>query len=428
MSEDADFLYGAIHGFIQTSRTPVLLEPGEPQIPLQPGNFSLEVRSGRVTLQAWDEQRNISRRVTAISEERAGRLDLIVERFGKRTGTLQLLDLGRPQVQTAVRRASRLTYRETFRHSLSRQFPGWRIAELSTEQDLHHTLSPSYPRALLKKGTSGIAAIGAGPESDPDGLLSFGLIWLHHLRRREPRLKIPSLALFLPLGRERATCLRLLYFDSVVAAYSVFVYSPEGFEDPVDLSDYGNIDTRVQRATEAIRTGHALSTAKYREAFPEFWLEKQIRADIQSIDAGIQSSPVYGQVPAFAATDRGIIDLLAVDILGRLAILELKASQDIHLPLQALDYWIRVKWHLDRNEFSPNGYFPGLALAPKPPRMLLVAPSLDFHPTTETILSYLSPSIDVERKGLGMRWRDKIQVVFHAEGAKRPEFIGDTQS
>jgi hypothetical protein len=51
-----------------------------------------------------------------------------------------------------------------------------------------------------------------------------------------------------------------------------------------------------------------------------------------------------------------------VDYSGRLAVLELKASQDIHLPLQALDYWIRVKWHLDRDEFSSHGYFPGVIL------------------------------------------------------------------
>jgi hypothetical protein len=29
----------------------------------------------------------------------------------------------------------------------------------------------------------------------------------------------------------------------------------------------------------------------------------------------------------------------------RLAVGELKADEDIHLPLQALDYWPRVEWH-----------------------------------------------------------------------------------
>ena len=56
-------------------------------------------------------------------------------------------------------------------------------------------------------------------------------------------------------------------------------------------------------------------------------------------------------MPAFAGVERGILDLLAVDHTGRLAIVELKASADLQLPLQALDYWIRVKWHLDRGEF-----------------------------------------------------------------------------
>ena len=105
-----------------------------------------------------------------------------------------------------------------------------------------------------------------------------------------------------------------------------------------------------------------------------------VRADIETVDAALLPDPVYGQVPALAAGDRGIIDLLAAGRDGRLAVLELKASADIHLPLQALDYWVRVKWHLDRGEFTPHGYFPGMALDPAPPRLLLVSPSLEFHP------------------------------------------------
>ena len=100
--------------------------------------------------------------------------------------------------------------------------------------------------------------------------------------------------------------------------------------------------------------------------------------------------------------------------------LELKASADLHLPLQALDYWIRVKWHLDRNEFSSLGYFPGIALRPEPPRLLLVCPSLDFHSTTETLLSYFSPLINVERIGLGVEWRKELSVVFRFTGAQHP--------
>jgi hypothetical protein len=112
---------------------------------------------------------------------------------------------------------------------------------------------------------------------------------------------------------------------------------------------------------------------------PEAWLESQARAQIETLDASLLCDPIYDQVPAFAGGERGILDLLAVDRAGRLTVVELKASADLHLPLQALDYWIRVKWHLDRGEFTAHGYFPGLLLRPEPPRLLLVSPSLEFQ-------------------------------------------------
>ena len=157
----------------------------------------------------------------------------------------------------------------------------------------------------------------------------------------------------------------------------------------------------------------------YRQ-FPEAWLESQARAHLDVIDASLLRDPVYGQVPAFAGGERGILDLLAIDYSGRLAVVELKASADIHLPLQALDYWVRVAWHLDRSEFSDNGYFPGRELRSEPPRLLLVSPSLEFHPTTETILSYFAPHIEVERIGLAVEWRRGLETMFRLRGAERP--------
>jgi len=93
-------------------------------------------------------------------------------------------------------------------------------------------------------------------------------------------------------------------------------------------------------------------------------------------------------------------------------VIEIKADQDIHLPLQALDYWMRVKWHLDREEFPARGYFPGIALSGAAPRLLLVAPSLEYHPTNETILKYFSEKVPVERIGVGLEWRQELRVMF----------------
>ena len=62
----------------------------------------------------------------------------------------------------------------------------------------------------------------------------------------------------------------------------------------------------------------------------------------------------------------------------------------------------------------------GVALRPDPPRLLLVSPSLEFHPATETLLSYFSPAIEVERIGLAVEWRKGLQVVFRLAGSERP--------
>ena len=141
---------------------------------------------------------------------------------------------------------------------------------------------------------------------------------------------------------------------------------------------------------------------------------------MEEVDAALVAAPVYGQVPALAGGERGVLDLVAVERTGRLAVLELKASEDVHLPLQALDYWIRVQWHVERGEFRERGYFPGMQLSKEPPRLLLIAPSLCFHPTSDAILRYFSPAIPVERIGLGVEWRRKLKVVFRIPGSQKP--------
>ncbi|MGH9861655.1 MAG: hypothetical protein ACRD5F_16670, partial [Candidatus Acidiferrales bacterium] len=88
------------------------------------------------------------------------------------------------------------------------------------------------------------------------------------------------------------------------------------------------------------------------------------------------------------------------------------ASEDIHLVLQAADYWLRVRAHHQRGEFAQYGYFRGVELQDRPPVLCLIAPGFRFHPSTEVILRYLSPEIEVQRIGLNEGWRQGIQVVF----------------
>jgi hypothetical protein len=145
---------------------------------------------------------------------------------------------------------------------------------------------------------------------------------------------------------------------------------------------------------------------------PERWLESLVARHLSALDSRLDASCVYSQVPAFSASDRGMIDVLTLTREGRLAVVELKAGEDIHLPLQGLDYWARVEWHRVRGEFQKFGYFPGVQIAPIPPLLLLVAPALHVHPATDTLLRYISPEIECELLGIGEQWREQTQVVF----------------
>jgi len=152
-------------------------------------------------------------------------------------------------------------------------------------------------------------------------------------------------------------------------------------------------------------------TRNYRAA-PERWLESLVLEDCTRIDASLDPRYLYSQVPALTSGDRGILDLLGVTRRGRLVVIELKASEDIQLPMQAVDYWLRVRRHQRNEDFERYGYFSGVTLDPKPPLVYLVAPALRFHPTTDTLLKYLSPEICVSRIGLNENWRRGLKVMF----------------
>ena len=356
-----------------------------------------------------------------------------------------------------------------------------------------------------------LCIFGASEDAlSPEGSLSFGLIWLDYLRRREaPRpkparsagLTIEGLAIFVPVGAEATTCHRIRHLNPEVARYWTFVQGPGGDEDPIDPGDYTNFDTHlppyrsplaesrpeliawvdriagvdgvqkrenmdgsvtlavrglefaraiggelrfgidIQHSGRHVAAGErhiaeieqlAMGLAAMRHAdvgdrmnplylrHPEAWLESQVRDSIERLDATLFPIPLYGQVPHFAAGERSVIDVLSVNRDGVLVVIELKASQDIHLPLQALDYWMRVKWHLDRGEFEGRGYFPGIGLRRDAPKLLLVAPALDFHPSNETILRFFAKEVQVERVGVGIEWKRDLRVMFRVPSALCP--------
>ncbi len=111
---------------------------------------------------------------------------------------------------------------------------------------------------------------------------------------------------------------------------------------------------------------------------PERWLEARLRSGIAELLPGLRADLLYTQVPALSTGDRGLLDMLTLDREGRLAVVELKADEDLHLPLQALDYWIRVRTLNDDRQpgngggrplsaFERQGYFAGVEVSPQTP-------------------------------------------------------------
>ncbi len=451
---------------------------------LRAGEYAVEVRMGRLWVEAWPEARCLSRRILSINGQKPGILDCTIQRFGGESGKLSFLDLDRPQTNQRTIGGERQSFSEQFRRLLFRQFPQWRIASLSCGMDLQRSFSPVFPRAKLTKGNQVLAAMACPAASNEGELLTFALLWFHHLRVHGKSDAQVSLCLFLPDDAGNLTAHRLRWLQSAVLRPRIFRFNEHGSAGEVDPQDLGNLRTgisshyvspqigeeartllarleslpgtgycyelsgavsiryrglefarfekgrlllgiREQRELEMSRVAeveefarHLSNLAAVPATYPERWLESAVRTNLPIIDPTLQVQPVHGQVLTFAAGDRALVDLLAVSTEGRLTVLELKASEDIQLPIQALDYWMRVKWHAERGELRP--LFPGMALAPVAPKLVLLAPAISFHSANGIVLSYFSPEIDVERIGVNSHWHEQFRVVLRLRGADTP--------
>jgi hypothetical protein len=240
----------------------------------------------------------------------------------------------------------------------------------------------------------------------------------------EQRIRSGTEMAFLLHGLEFAR-VRMGYAGESFNRVQEITFGAGANETPLTGDNAGNLRELVARLFERRSSDDAVGGRPdkrdplYRMQ-PERWLESVLRRDVVAIDAHLDPAYVYTQVPAFAASDRGMLDLLSVDHEGRLAVIELKADDDLHLALQGLDYWVRVRWHHQQNpdqasglgEFQRHGYFGGIRLAEGAPRLYLVAPALRVHPATETVLRYLSPRVEWVLVALNEGWRQQVKVVW----------------
>jgi hypothetical protein len=214
-------------------------------------------------------------------------------------------------------------------------------------------------------------------------------------------------------GTEMAFLLHGLEFARVRSGYAgesfnrvqEITFGAGAKETPLTDENAGELRELVARLFARRCAGGEKRDPLYRMQ-PERWLENALRRNVSVVDERLDAAHVYTQVPAFAAADRGMLDLLSVDKDGRLAVIELKADDDLHLALQGLDYWVRVRWH------HRHGYFGGVRLAEGAPRLYLAAPALRIHPATEVVLRYLSPRVEWVLVALDERWRKQVRVVW----------------
>jgi hypothetical protein len=185
----------------------------------------------------------------------------------------------------------------------------------------------------------------------------------------------------------------------------------------VSATDLRSVVNKVARfrCADSPDTNH-----EFYRLYPERWLESVVRRQIGEVDPLIDPGSIRRQISGSLGDHHTRTDLLALDRLGRLVIVEVKASEDIGLPVQALDYYARACIQMERGEFAARGVFGNRALHRQEPRLLLIAPALHFHPSNETVIRFFESSIQVRQVGVAIEWRKKLRVVFdHGHPAKQ---------
>ena len=302
---------------------------------------------------------------------------------------------------------------------LDRELAQWELYELGADEDLvaidtadqgnlkMRLVHAFNPEAAIERAQDGLAHVLR--------LLPSGMRSRVTIEARSPHEVTLSL-----YGLEFARVRQGFVSDSF-ARQSNLTFGAGANETPLQ-EDTEALFTDLMQRLFASRYPHGSARDPLFRLQPEAWLQSTLGGDLTEIDDGLGAHTLYQQVPAFAAADRAMLDLLTVTRHGRLAILELKADEDLHFPLQGLDYWIRVHWlQQQRNssgqgELEQNGYFPGIPLQLRPPLLYYIVPALRVHPSMDTVLRHLSPAIPWTLIALNEGWRSERKVIFRKRG------------
>jgi hypothetical protein len=143
----------------------------------------------------------------------------------------------------------------------------------------------------------------------------------------------------------------------------------------------------------------------------ERWLESLILENVAQLFPELVPEAVYSQIPVYLGQTAGRVDILGADRRGTLVVMELKVAPDPNLPVQCLDYWARVIAHNQNGDFERRGYFPGVRLNRRRPTIYLVSPVFSFHDSTERMMSYLDPGLEMWKIGINEDWRCGVKIL-----------------
>lgn len=499
-------LQGEIETFLISLKHPVVVEDEVEVFDLMAGQWRLRQEFGKLIFEAWSPVRSMVRRVEEAAYRDRDRMGVFVRKpGGHESATMEFRELERDAA--APRSTSRSRFRQELLAVLQREFPGWCFERVSNRSDREHSFSTWYTRGLARQGRRRAAWAFLGmSEAEPfavaDAALAYGLIWLDWLRGRSEPAAVPGLKLFLPEEAATLAAHRAAYLNPRTVHLEIFRWSSAHARvTPVDLRDFGNVETRLtpcrrgEKFAESLverhgpllrglldeafdrldiiaepsgaalslrvkglevarveghlaprvyfglegsyrkleegsraefrhflnrvlelRTGHSQDPShEFYRLQSERWLESLLLCDLTKIDSALLPDHAYPQVPAFSGPDRGVIDILSVTRAGRLAVIELKLHEEINLPLQGLDYWLRVKWLNERGQFQEFGYFPGVELSKAPPLLYFICPALRFHSTYSRTVRYLDSAVEIVQVGLNDQWREGVKVLFRRQ-------------
>ncbi len=269
-TQTAAHITTTIETFLAEHPHSILLEDGRTLFDLRDTQYALTAEHDRATLHLWSGDRNLVRRILAVTP-RADALRLTTKRFGQpRPQTLELTP-DKHLRTPSTRDTTRHRYLRLLERVLLRAFPDDRSEGFRSAMDLERSFGPGYARGTLIRGQQAWAVIAvniAETQATIDGTLSIGILWLQHCRdhaaptaTRKGRL-YQGLRIIVPRGAAATTLSRLPWLNSRIAQYELFELD-EQTEDLTrrDPADQGNLTTRLPHAPHQAAALERFATA-----------------------------------------------------------------------------------------------------------------------------------------------------------------------